>query len=173
MRGFIITLILFLLLTVGIIANHYHIKNVYNEMQTLVSDLSLAPSINNDKKIKAIRKYWENTVPSLHISVAANKIDDVTKYIDAVYASNASNDAALLKINIELLKNALESLIQLEQISIQNILKKQLAHASYFLLSFALLSLDNSSIAIIGSNIIPAIPKSLNPKYKLSKLTRG
>jgi hypothetical protein len=122
MKGFIVTIILFAILILVIVTNGIFVNNVHKEMYALTESLSPSPSLENEKLIFEIETLWKSKKRLLSISVSFSQIDEVTKRIDALLASNHLNDASQTAINIKLLQNSIDAIKRLEMLSIENIL---------------------------------------------------
>lgn len=123
MKGFIITSLLTLILMVCIFINWSYVNSVSNTMLELIESISNSPSDKNDEIIRNIQDYWESQILPMKLSINYREIDEISNLIDTIQMANESNDSSKLAINIELLKNAIEKIIQLEKISIHNIVK--------------------------------------------------
>jgi hypothetical protein len=123
MKGFIITSLLTLILMVCIFINWSYVNSVSNAMLELIESISDSPSDENDEIISKIQDYWESQILPMKLSINYREIDEISNIIDTIQMANESNDSSKLAINIELLKNAIEKIIQLEKISIRNIAK--------------------------------------------------
>ena len=123
MKGFIITSLLTLILMVCIFINWSYVNSVSNTMLELIESISDSPSDENDEIIREIQDYWESEILPMKLSINYREIDEISNLIDIIKMANESNDSSKLAINIELLKNAIEKIIQLEKISIHNIAK--------------------------------------------------
>ena len=121
MRGFIITLALFILLISGIIANYSYVNNVHDSMHRLVAQLSNTPSKTNEALLQKLSNYWNNKSTLLSISVSFREIDNLTNAINSLSAANQSGDVAQFLIYKEQTQNAIDSIMRLEKISIKNI----------------------------------------------------
>lgn len=122
MRGFIITILLFLALVACIIINYNYVNGVHGEMYDLASKLTREPSKENEEIINELSEYFESNVTFLEISVSARDIDNLINAIDCLYASNSSGNEVQLAINIEVLLNAIDVIKKLETLSLKNIL---------------------------------------------------
>lgn len=122
MKGFYITIALFLVLVISGILNFLFINNVYSEMNEMISDISESPCPENEEKIKRLSEYWEEANSIVGISVNFLSIDSVSNLIDSVYVYNEQGDDIQLSYSIELLINAVENIKRLEVFSIKNIL---------------------------------------------------
>lgn len=123
MKGFIITSLLTLILMVCIFINWSYVNSVSNTMLELIKSISNSPSDKNDEIIRNIQDYWKSQILAMKLSINYREIDEISNLIDTIQTANESNDSSKLAINIELLKNAIEKIIQLEKISIHNIAK--------------------------------------------------
>lgn len=123
MKGFIITSLLTLILMVCIFINWSYVNSVSNTMLELIESIPNSPSDKNDEIIRNIQDYWESQILPMKLSINYREIDEISNLIDTIQMANESNDSSKLAINIELLKNAIEKIIQLEKISIHNIVK--------------------------------------------------
>ncbi len=123
MKGFIITSLLTLILMVCIFINWSYVNSVSNTMLELIESISDSPSDENDEIIREIQDYWESEILPMKLSINYREIDEISNLIDIIKMANESNDSSKLAINIELLKNAIEKIIQLEKISIHNIVQ--------------------------------------------------
>lgn len=123
MKGFIITSLLTLILMVCIFINWSYVNSVSNAMLELIESIPNSPSDKNDEIIRNIQDYWESQILPMKLSINYREIDEISNLIDTIQMANESNDSSKLAINIELLKNAIEKIIQLEKISIRNIAK--------------------------------------------------
>lgn len=123
MKGFIITSLLTLILMVCIFINWSYVNSVSNTMLELIESIPNSPSDKNDEIIRNIQDYWESQILPMKLSLNYREIDEISNLIDTIQMANESNDSSKLAINIELLKNAIEKIIQLEKISIRNIAK--------------------------------------------------
>ena len=121
MKGFIFTVSLFIILVVLIISNYFFVNEVHDHMHSKVNELDTAPSDKNSKLIIELKDFWESNKAMLSISVSFREIDDLSNALDAVYAANSTQNAVQLSINIELLQNAIDAIMRLERISIENI----------------------------------------------------
>jgi septin family protein len=92
-------------------------------MLELIESIPNSPSDKNDEIIRNIQDYWESQILPMKLSINYREIDEISNLIDTIQMANESNDSSKLAINIELLKNAIEKIIQLEKISIRNIAK--------------------------------------------------
>ena len=79
--------------------------------------------VKPDEIILNIQDYWESQILPMKLSINYREIDEISNLIDTIQTANESNDSSKLAINIELLKNAIEKIVQLEKISIHNISK--------------------------------------------------
>ena len=123
MKGFIITSLLTLILMVCIFINWSYVYSVSNTMLELIESISNSPSDKNDEIILNVQDYWESQILAMKLSINYREIDEISNLIDTIQTANESNDSSKLAINIELLKNAIEKIVQLEKISIHNISK--------------------------------------------------
>ncbi|MBR2381640.1 MAG: DUF4363 family protein [Clostridia bacterium] len=122
MRGFIITSCLFIALLICVFLNYNYINTVHSTMHEMVAQLSSEPSEYNDSLIKELQKYWDKKSTIISISVSFREIDDLTNTIDSLAAANQQNDCTQFAIQKELVENAINAVIRLEQFSIKNIL---------------------------------------------------
>ncbi len=123
MKGFIITSLLTLILMVCIFINWSYVNSVSNTMLELIESISDSPSDENDEIIREIQDYWDSQIIPMKLSINYREIDEISNLIDTIQIANESNDSSKVAINIELLKNAIEKIVQLEKISIHNIAK--------------------------------------------------
>ena len=122
MRGFIITSCLFVSLLICIFINYNYINTVHSTMHEMVAELSAEPSEYNDGLIKELQEYWDKKSTIISISVSFREIDDLTNAIDSLSAANQRKDSTQFAIQKELVENAINAVIRLEQFSIKNIL---------------------------------------------------
>ena len=108
---------------VCIFINWSYVNSVSNTMLELIESISDSPSDENDEIIREIQDYWESEILPMKLSINYREIDEISNLIDIIKMANESNDSSKLAINIELIKNAIEKIIQLEKISIHNIAK--------------------------------------------------
>ena len=126
MKGLIISALIFVLLIVGTIINCFYVNHVHTQMSQMVSSISQMPCYENTVLICELKEFWSHHKSILSVSVSYDYIDDLTNKLDSLEQSNKSEDATQLAINIELLQNAIDAIIRLENIKIDNILKKQM-----------------------------------------------
>lgn len=122
MKGFVITLILFIILSVVIIFNYAYVNNVHDNMHKMLNELTDEPSEQNRVIIQKLTEYWENKSTLLSISVSYREIDNLTNAIDALSSANESKDASQLLLYKVLTRNEINAIMRLEKISIKNIL---------------------------------------------------
>ena len=122
MRGFYITIVLFVLLFAGGVINFLFINDVYEDINVLISEISSTPCAENEEKISRLNDYWENVDARVSISVSYLLIDEIENLIDSVGVYNQLNDATQLSYSLALLKNATHNIRRLEEFSIKNIL---------------------------------------------------
>lgn len=128
MKDLIITLALITLLLLCIIFNFIYLNSIADHMNDMIKKINTVPSSENQDLIDNLKSFWEKHYSWVSISVSFRDIDELTNAIDAVSASNAINDSALLSTNIKRLENAVEAVVRLEKFTIANILKKQLVY---------------------------------------------
>ena len=122
MRSFIITLSIFLVLLICIGMNYFFIHNVHDQMMIYSTSLALNPCEENQLIILEAQKYWNSKITLIYLSLSNKDVTEISNCIDAVLASNRCEDEVELNINIEKLKNAVQSIIRLEKFQIDNIL---------------------------------------------------
>jgi uncharacterized protein YjgD (DUF1641 family) len=122
MKGFVITLILFIILSVVIIFNYVYVNNVHDNMHEMLNELTDEPSEQNRVIIQKLTEYWENKSTLLSISVSYREINNLTNAIDALSSANESKDASQLLLYKVLTRNEINAIMRLEKISIKNIL---------------------------------------------------
>ncbi len=122
MKEFIFTIFLFIILLASIILNCIYVNSIHDFMHNKVNEISTTPCKENEDLINELIAYWEDKKILLSISVSFSQIDDLSNALDSLYASNSAEDITQLSINIELLQNAIDAIMRLEQFSIENIL---------------------------------------------------
>ncbi|MBO5716423.1 MAG: DUF4363 family protein [Clostridia bacterium] len=122
MKGFIISTCIFITLLICIFINYNYVNSVHTAMCEMVAQLSNETTKENDVIIENLQEYWERKSIILSISVSFREIDDLTNAIDSLSAANELGDNTQFAIRKELVKNAINAVIRLEKISIENIL---------------------------------------------------
>ena len=122
MKGFVITLILFIILSITIISNYAYVNKVHDNMHKMLNELADEPSEENGVIIQNLTEYWKNKNTLLSISVSYREIDNLTNAIAALSSANESGDVSQLLLYKVLTQNAINAIMRLEKISIKNIL---------------------------------------------------
>lgn len=122
MKGFVITLILFIILSITIISNYAYVNKVHDNMHEMLNELTDEPSEENGVIIQKLIEYWKNKSTLLSISVSYREIDNLTNAIAALSSANESGDVSQLLLYKVLTQNAINAIMRLEKISIKNIL---------------------------------------------------
>ncbi len=128
MKDMIIAIILITSLLICIVFNFIYLNSIADNMNDMIKQISAVPSSENQDLIDSLKSFWEKHYSWVSLSVSFSDMDELTNAIDAVSASNAMNDSALLSTNIQRLENAVEAMVRLEKFKISNILKKQLVN---------------------------------------------
>lgn len=121
MKGFIITTCLFVSVLICIFLNYNYVNSLYDTMHEMISQLSNEPSEENTAIIENIKKNWKKKKSLLSISVSFREIDDLSNAIDSLFAANETKNSTQFSIYKELTQNAIDAIMRLERISIENI----------------------------------------------------
>lgn len=121
MKGFIITTCLFVSVLICIFLNYNYVNSLHDTMHEMVSQLSNEPSEENTAIIENIKKNWKKKKSLLSISVSFREIDDLSNAIDSLFAANETKNSTQFSIYKELTQNAIDAIMRLERISIENI----------------------------------------------------
>ncbi len=122
MRGFIVTVILFITLLLTISLNVFFVEKTIMHMKKEVHSLKSLPCEENAIIINNISNDWQKNNVWISLSVSYDNIEELTNIIDSLKAANTSDDIIQFQIHIELLLNAIEELGRLEKLSVKNIL---------------------------------------------------
>ena len=123
MKGFILTVSLFIIMMAMIVTNFTYLNSIHEYMHTELAKISQAPCKDNEQIINNLISYWEKNKDLVSLSVSFREIEELSNALDAVYAANNVGNRDQLSINLGLLKNSIDAIIRLEKISISNILK--------------------------------------------------
>lgn len=122
MKGFIITSVLFIIMIVLIGANYAYINSVADSLLDIVLEISPSPSKENQEIINKLQEKFQSSKMLLGISISTKDIESLSDCIDSVSSANQAGDEARLPTEIELLKNAIETIRKLERFSVENII---------------------------------------------------
>ena len=122
MRGFIITLILFVILISIVIINSFYVNNIINDIKNEITSLKTIPCEENAIIIKQIKSKWEKDSIWVSLSVSYEDIEELTDMIASLEASNSVKDYNQFKLYYELILNSIEDIGRLERFSVKNIL---------------------------------------------------
>ncbi|MGM9631884.1 MAG: DUF4363 family protein [Eubacteriales bacterium] len=122
MKGFIITSVLFIIMIVLIGANCAYVNNVADSLLGIVLEISPSPSKENQEIINELQEKFQSSKMLLGISISTKDIESLSDCIDSVSSANKAGDEARLPTEIELLKNAIETIRKLERFSVDNII---------------------------------------------------
>ena len=122
MKGFIITITIFIVLLCTMFFNCYFVEKTINEMEEIVHTLNPQPCEENSILIDQIKKDWEKESIWLGLSVDYNDIKELTDIIDSLKAANETQNIEQFQIQVALLINAMDEIGRLERFSIKNIL---------------------------------------------------
>lgn len=136
MKGFILTVSLFIIMMAMIVANFTYLNGIHEYMHTELAKLSQAPCQDNEQIINNLISYWEKNKDLVSLSVSFREIEELSNALDAVYAANNAGNRDQLSINLGLLKNSIDAIIRLEKISISNILKITRRSELFFFFGF-------------------------------------
>ena len=122
MRGFIITIILFILLLSIVILNFFYIDYIINNMKQNINSLQSIPCEENAITINKIKENWQKDSVWVGLSVSYEDIEELTDMIASLEAANAVKDYNQFKLYCELILNSIEDIGRLEKFSVNNIL---------------------------------------------------
>lgn len=136
MKGFIITSILSIILMILLFVNWSFVNSVTNTMLEFIQNVSTTPSPENAKAIDKIEEYWESKASLMKLSANHKDIDEIENLIDIIKEANECEDALLLAINLQSLKNAIKNITQSEKVNAQSILKMTRLGESFLYFGF-------------------------------------
>ena len=114
MKGFIIISIIFIVMVIGIFINQYYVKSIYEGLIDRVSNMTTELSEENKICLKSLNSYWRKNVPFLKISIPSRAINSLSNEIIALDAAYCAKDETHVTIHLELLKKAIQEMLDCE-----------------------------------------------------------
>ncbi len=123
MKGLIISQVLLAVLIVCTVWNAYFVGSVRDELLAYTEALSaegLTP--RSEVILEGACEYWDGVKPLLSLSVGFSELDEVGGCLARLRAALQVGDEGRFRLEIEMLKSALEAVARLERISAESVL---------------------------------------------------
>lgn len=116
MKSFYLSVILFCVLTVGIISNAFYIVDSTEYLKSTAERLIDAD--NREETLYLLEKFWLENQDIINMSVSNLQLDGVDKIIVSLRCAYEANDEIEFQKNCALLRNAADELCRTERLSI-------------------------------------------------------
>lgn len=114
MKGFTIISIVFIAMLVAIFINQYFVRSIYEELIKRADAMTIELSEENIARLESFNSYWTDNVPFLKISIPSRTIRNLSNEIAALDAAYTVRDKSHVAIHLQLLKNAIEEMMDCE-----------------------------------------------------------